>query len=182
MDGTSTTPSKAEKEEDEEAVVDSTAPVKTEKPIYVKKLAKSIWQNVPVSLNGTVVSSYNKPHSHKIFLEVDLSSDAQYKQIFLACQGQEFEDVPTKFQDNTSLISESIRTCKFRTTLEISSPTQRCILDRYRQISFTWGWSTHSVKPSLELFRFAKKFDKLWAPKFWSKNSKCYLPSLHAGI
>ena len=68
MDGTSPTPSKAEKEEDEEeAVVDSTAPVKTEKLIYVKKLAKSIWQNVQVSLNGTVVSSYNKPHPYKTF-------------------------------------------------------------------------------------------------------------------
>ena len=34
-------------------------------------------------------------------MEVDLSSDAQYKQGFLACQNFEFEDDPTKFQDGT---------------------------------------------------------------------------------
>ena len=44
-----------------------------------------------------LLSSPNNLHPYKAFLEVDLSSDAQYKQGFLACQGYEFEDDPTKF-------------------------------------------------------------------------------------
>ena len=72
--GKGTTSSKAE---DEEAVADSTTPIKTEKPIFVNNLAESMWQNVQVILNETIVSSPYNLYPYKTALEVDFSSDAQ---------------------------------------------------------------------------------------------------------
>ena len=91
-------------------------------------------------LNGTVVSSSDNLHPYKVLLEVDLSSGAQYKQGFLACQVYEYEDDPTKFQDSIKLYFRNrYGTCKISTKLEISFPTQRCIYDGFRQKSVNWG-------------------------------------------
>ena len=50
MVGTGTTSSEAEKEEDEEAVVNRTTHIKTEKATFLNNPAERFWQNEEVSL------------------------------------------------------------------------------------------------------------------------------------
>ena len=64
---------------------DKSKPIKTKRAIFVNNLAESIWQNIEVSLIGTVVSSLNNLRPYKVLVEVDLASDAQFKQGNLAC-------------------------------------------------------------------------------------------------
>ena len=80
---------------------DKSKPIKTKRAIFVNNLAESIWQSIEVSLIGTVVSSLNNLHPNKVLVEVDLASDAQFKQCNLDCHDYRSEDHPTAFQDST---------------------------------------------------------------------------------
>ena len=49
-------------------------------PIFVNNIANSLWQNVEVFFNGTMVSSSSNLYPYKSILEADLSYDLTTKQ------------------------------------------------------------------------------------------------------
>ena len=66
-------------------------------PIFVKNIANSLWQNVEVFLNGTMVSSSSNLHPLKSILEADLSYDLTTKQSIMATQWYSFEPALSDF-------------------------------------------------------------------------------------
>ena len=68
-------------------------------PIFVNNIANSLWQNVEVFLNGTMVSSSSNLHPYKSILEADLSYDLTTKQSIMATQGYSFEPDSSDFNN-----------------------------------------------------------------------------------
>lgn len=83
------------------AATDDSKAIETNRPIWVNNLSQSLFQNIEIYLNGTLVSSSNNLHPYKSILEADLSYDPHYKNGYLATQGYVFEDNPKNFSDST---------------------------------------------------------------------------------